>query len=47
MSKPKLQYLVSTDSIGFLGRPEQFIKLWKECFDNKTFNGVEVVAFRL
>ena len=46
MSKPKPQYLVSTDSIGFLGRPEQFIKLWKEYFDNKTLDGVEAIAFK-
>ncbi len=45
MSKPKPQYLVSSDSIGFLGKPEQFIKLWKEYFDNKTFDGVETIAF--
>lgn len=46
MSKPKPEYLVSTDSIGFLGRPEQFIELWKKYFDNKTLHGVEVVAFK-
>lgn len=46
MSKLKRKYFVSTDSIGFLGRPEQFIELWKEYFDNKTFSGVEAVAFK-
>jgi hypothetical protein len=46
MSKLKPQYLVSTDSIGFLGKPEQFLKLWKEYFDDKTFDGVEVIAFK-
>ena len=46
MSKPKLEYLVSTDSIGFLGTPEQFIELWKKYFDNKTLNGVEIIAFK-
>lgn len=46
MSKPKIQYLVSTDSIGFLGEPEQFVELWKEYFDNKTLDGVEAIAFR-
>lgn len=46
MSKSKPEYLVSTDSIGFLGRPEQFIELWKEYFDNKTFDGVEIIAFK-
>jgi hypothetical protein len=46
MSKPKRQYLVSTDSIGFLGRPKQFLKLWKEYFDDKTFDGVEAIAFK-
>ncbi len=46
MSKSKPEYLVSTDSIGFLGKPEQFISLWKEYFDDNTLNGVEVIAFR-
>ncbi|MEK7096955.1 MAG: hypothetical protein AAB859_01415 [Patescibacteria group bacterium] len=46
MSKLKPQYLVSTDSIGFLGRPEQFIELWQESFDDKTLDGVEVIAFK-
>lgn len=46
MSKVKPQYLVSTDSIGFFGKPEQFVKLWKEFFDNKTLDGVEAVAFK-
>ncbi len=46
MSKPKLQYLVSTDSIGFLGKPEQFVRLWKEYFDDKTLDGVEIIAFK-
>ena len=46
MSKLKHQYLISTDSIGFLGKPEQFIKLWKEYFDDKTLTGVEVIAFK-
>lgn len=46
MSKVKPQYLVSTDSIGFFGKPEQFVELWKEFFDNKTLDGVEVVAFK-
>ncbi len=46
MSKLKREYLVSTDSIGFLGKPEQFIKLWKEYFDDETFSGVEAIAFK-
>src|SRR3989344_5452143 len=46
MSKLKHEYLISTDSIGFLGRSEQFIKLWKEYFDDKTLAGVEVIAFK-
>ena len=46
MSKHKPQYLVSTDSIGFLGRPEQFIELWSEYFSNETLFGVEAVAFK-
>lgn len=40
------QYFVSTDSIGFYGRPDQFIYLWKEFFDDKTFSGVEAIAFK-
>ena len=40
------QYFVSTDSIGFLGKAEQFIKLWKEYFENKTLDGVEIIAFK-
>jgi len=40
------QYLVSTDSIGFFGRSEQFVELWKEFFDDKTLDGVEVIAFK-
>lgn len=40
------QYLVSTDSIGFFGKPEQFVELWKEFFDDKTLDGVEVIAFK-
>lgn len=47
MSKPnRPQYLVSTDSIGFLGSPKQFLFLWQEYFDSKTFDGVEAVAFK-
>lgn len=46
MSKVKRQYLVSTDSIGFFGRPKQFINIWKDFFDNKTLDGVEVIAFK-
>ena len=47
MSKQNLpQYLVSTDSVGFLGKPEQFIYLWQEYFDDKTLAGVEVIAFK-
>jgi len=40
------QYLVSTDSIGFLGTSSQFIYLWREYFDSKTIDGVEVIAFK-
>ena len=40
------KYFVSTDSIGFLGGPEQFIYLWKEYFDDKTLSGVEAIAFK-
>jgi len=47
MSKQKrTQYFVSTDSIGFLGEPEQFVYLWKEYFDDKTLSGVEAIAFK-
>ena len=46
MSKHKPQYLVSTDSIGFLGKPKQFVELWQEYFDDKTLDGVEIVAFK-
>jgi hypothetical protein len=46
MSKVKPQYLVSTDSIGFFGKPKQFINIWKEFFDNKTLDGVEVIALK-
>ena len=44
ISRP--QYFVSTDSIGILGKPEQFIRLWKKYFDDKTFDGVEIIAFK-
>lgn len=46
MSKLRPQYLISTDSIGLFGKPEQFIYLWKEYFENKTLDGVEVIAFK-
>ena len=39
-------YFVSTDSIGFLGTPNQFLKLWQEYFDDGTLNGVEIIAFK-
>ena len=29
-----------------MGRPEQFVDLWGEYFNNKTFSGVEAVAFK-
>ncbi len=40
------KYFVSTDSVGFLGEPTQFVYLWKEYFDDKTLSGVEVIAFK-
>lgn len=47
MSKQnRTQYFVSTDSIGFLGEPAQFVYLWKEYFDDKTLSGVEAIAFK-
>lgn len=46
MNNQKIQYLVSTDSIGAFGFPEQFVYLWKEFLQNKTISGVEAVAFK-
>lgn len=41
-----MKKLISTDSIGWLGKPEQFIELYKDYFEDKTFNGVELIAFK-
>jgi hypothetical protein len=46
MSKSRPQYLVSNDSIGFFGKPAQFLELWQEYFNDKTLDGVEVIAFK-
>lgn len=46
MPKSRPEYLVSTDCIGFLGRPDQFIRLWKKYFDKGIFDGVEIIAFK-
>lgn len=47
MSKQKRpEYLVSTDSIGFAGTPDQFLFLWQDYFDKKIIDGVEVIAFK-
>jgi hypothetical protein len=46
MSKSRPQYLVSNDSIGFFGTSAQFLELWQEYFNDKTLNGVEVIAFK-
>lgn len=40
------EYFVSTDSIGLFGNQNQFLFLWKKYFENKTLNGVEMVAFK-
>lgn len=46
MSKVKTQYLLSTDSLGMFGHPEQFIYLWKKYFDRAIFDGVEAIGFK-
>jgi len=44
--KKKYLKLISTDSIGWLGKPEQFIYLYKDYFKDGTFDGVEMIAFK-
>ncbi|MBI5127035.1 hypothetical protein HZA76_01100 [Candidatus Roizmanbacteria bacterium] len=44
--RKKYLKLISTDSIGLLGRPEQFVYLYKNYFEDGTFNGAEAIAFR-
>lgn len=46
MSIKKPLKLVSTDSVGWLGTPKQFLYLYQEYFANKTFDGVEMIAFK-
>ena len=41
----KIKKLISTDNIGFLGKPSQFLFLWEEFFKEKYFDGVEMIAF--
>jgi len=38
--------LISTDSVGWLGTPKQFIYLYKNYFEDGTFDGVEMIAFK-
>ncbi len=40
------QKIISTDSIGFLGNPKQFLYLYQQYFKDKTFDGVEMIAFK-
>lgn len=41
-----MKRIISTDSIGFLGSPQQFLYLYKDYFENNTFDGVEMIAFK-
>ncbi|MCL4363835.1 hypothetical protein M1328_01195 [Patescibacteria group bacterium] len=41
-----MKKLISTDSVGFLGSPEQFLYLYREYFQDATFDGVEMIAFK-
>jgi hypothetical protein len=41
----KIKRLISTDNIGFLGKPSQFLFLWEEFFKEKYFDGVEMIVF--
>lgn len=38
--------IISTDSIGWLGRGEQFVELYGEYFERRVFDGVEVIAVK-
>ncbi len=44
--KKKYLKIISTDSIGWLGKPEQFVYLYKNYFEDGTFDGAEAIAFR-
>ncbi|PIQ72137.1 hypothetical protein COY13_01830 [Candidatus Roizmanbacteria bacterium CG_4_10_14_0_2_um_filter_36_35] len=44
--KKKYLKLISTDSVGWLGSPEQFIELYGNYFKDGTFDGVEMIAFK-
>ena len=46
MKRKKYLKIISTDSIGFLGQPEQFNDLYHEYFQKKIFDGVEVIAVK-
>lgn len=41
-----MKKLISTDSIGWLGNPNQFINLYDDYFKEGTFDGVEMIAFK-
>lgn len=41
-----MQKLISTDSVGWLGTPEQFVYLYKDYFKDGTFDGAEMIAFK-
>lgn len=41
-----MKKIISTDSIGFLGSPQQFLYLYQDYFENNTFDGVEMIAFK-
>jgi hypothetical protein len=46
MNNKRPKYLISTDSIGMLGKPEQFIDIYKDYFIDGTLDGVEMIAFK-
>ncbi len=46
MTRKKYIKLISTDSVGWLGSPRQFVELYKDYFQDGTFNGVEMIAFK-
>ncbi len=41
-----MKKLISTDSVGFLGSPNQFVYLYEDYFKDGTFDGVEMIAFK-
>lgn len=46
MKNKKPLRLISTDSIGFFGSAKQFLYLYKDYFEDGTFDGVEMIAFK-